>query len=263
MHHRVGKATLKNKGQEQKRATGNWRRHAASPETGMDGSTERKSTNSSSSKLPRSLGGVAARAKLTCEAVNGGQPGGTVGNSDMELATVKARCEMHLGHAELQRCTSCRSSRCSPSPLSRGLHRFPMLSVLSLSPLDVSVTDPRKTPGLAERTTWRDSRAERQGSSVVALKRGEHALSATAPPQLRTVFLTVRFTGRVGNLLFGWAALVGLAPASYEERLRVARPASSPANSTWKTPSLVSALWSSTNSMACRFEIDLAHNATA
>ena len=86
-----------------------------------------------------------------------------------------------------------------------------MLSVLSLSPLDVSVTDPRKTPGLAERTTWRDSRAERQGSSVVALKRGEHALSATAPPQLRTVFLTVRFTGRVGNLLFGWAALVGLA----------------------------------------------------
>ena len=83
VHHRVGKATLKNKGQEQKRATGNWRRHAASPETGMDGSTERKSTNSSSSKLPRSLGGVAARAKLTCEAVNGGQPGGGVGKSDI------------------------------------------------------------------------------------------------------------------------------------------------------------------------------------
>ena len=79
----------------------------------------------------------------------------------------------------------------------------------------------------------------------------------------RTAFTSLHFKMAGVPRSLKMAALVGLAPTSYEERLRVARPASSPANSTWKTPSLVSALWSSTNSMACRFEIDLAHNATA
>ena len=97
----------------------------------MDGSTERRSTNSSSSKLPRSLGGVAARAKLTCEAVNGGQPGGGVGNSDMANLRCEGRGVNESPTPGAERPALHLRFRC---PSERLRLSVPMLSVLSLSP---------------------------------------------------------------------------------------------------------------------------------